>query len=227
MGILSRFKDIMASNINALMDKAEDPEKTIDIYMRDLNRDLGKVKAETASMLSNERRAKRALDECRSEIRKLQKYAEKAVASGDDEDALKFLERKAIQIEKQNQLQAAYDLTSANALSMKQMQDKIVSDIGQLEERRVELKGKMAATKVQQKLNTTGSSVGTSGSVFDAVEDKVNLAYDEAMALAELRSEPKDDLDDLFDQLEKKTNTNMNTEDELAAMKDQMKNKES
>ena len=52
MGILQRFKDIMASNINALLDKCEDPEKMIDQYMRNLESDLGKVKAETASVLS-------------------------------------------------------------------------------------------------------------------------------------------------------------------------------
>lgn len=45
MSILTRFKDIMASNINALLDKAEDPEKMIDQYLRNLNRDLGNVKA--------------------------------------------------------------------------------------------------------------------------------------------------------------------------------------
>ena len=46
MGILTRFKDIMASNINALLDKCEDPEKMIDQYMRNMESDLGKVKAD-------------------------------------------------------------------------------------------------------------------------------------------------------------------------------------
>ena len=46
-GILSRFKDIMSSNINALLDKVEDPNKMIDQYLRNLESDLGKVKAET------------------------------------------------------------------------------------------------------------------------------------------------------------------------------------
>ena len=50
MGILTRFKDIMSANINALLDKCEDPEKMIDQYMRNLESDLGKVKAETASV---------------------------------------------------------------------------------------------------------------------------------------------------------------------------------
>ena len=53
MGILTRFKDIMSANINALLDKCEDPEKMIDQYMRNLESDLGKVKAETASVMSN------------------------------------------------------------------------------------------------------------------------------------------------------------------------------
>ena len=53
MGILTRFKDIMASNINALLDKCEDPEKMIDQYMRNMEKDLGEVKAETASVFSS------------------------------------------------------------------------------------------------------------------------------------------------------------------------------
>ena len=229
MGILSRFRDIMASNVHALLDKAEDPEKTIDDYMRSLNSDLGKVKAETASVLADERRAKSALDECKAEANKLQKYAEKAAEAGDDGNALKFLERKAALAEKLNELQNAYESASSNAASMKQMQDKLVSDLGRLEARRVELKGKLAAAKVQQGLNNGGSSLGVH-SAFDAMEEKANRALDEAMALAELRAGAKeDDLDDLIAQLEKDTGTNTNTaptaESELAAIKEKMNKK--
>ena len=55
MGILKRFKDIMSSNINALLDKAEDPEKMIDQYLRDLQEDLRKVKSETATVMADAR----------------------------------------------------------------------------------------------------------------------------------------------------------------------------
>ncbi|MGW9530248.1 PspA/IM30 family protein [Paenibacillus terrae] len=219
MGILSRFRDIMKMNVNALLNKVEDTEKAIDDCMQNLNIDLGRVKAETASVLADERRAKRALDECRTEIKKLQDYAIKAVEAGNDEDARKFLERKVMQVEKLGQLEASYDLASSNSASMKQMQDKLVSDMGQLEARRINLKGKMAAAKAQQSLNAMGGK----DSVFEAMEEKVNRAYDEAMAIAELRAGTKDDLDDLFAQYEKSTNA----EDELAAIKEKINNKQS
>ncbi|MGW8439609.1 PspA/IM30 family protein [Paenibacillus sp. S33] len=193
MGILSRFRDIMKMNVNALMDKVGDSEKTIDDYMRNLNSDLGKVKAETASVLADERRTKRALDECKAEIKKLQHYASKSVEAGNEEEARKFLERKGLQAEKLEQLQTSYDLASTNAVNMKQMQEKLVSDMEQLEARHAELKGKMAVAKAQQALN----SMGSKNSAFEVMEEQVNRAYDEAMAIAELRAGTKDDLDAL------------------------------
>ena len=63
MGILKRFKDIMSANINAMLDKAEDPEKMIDQYLRDLQEDLRNVKSETAPVMADETRCKRALDD--------------------------------------------------------------------------------------------------------------------------------------------------------------------
>ena len=132
MGILTRFKDIMSANINALLDKCEDPEKMIDQYMRNLESDLGKVKAETASVMAEETRAKRELDECTEQVNKMQSYAEKALTAGNEADARKFLEKKQQLVSTQTALQQSYEAAAANAAKMRQMHDKLVKDIESL-----------------------------------------------------------------------------------------------
>lgn len=204
MGILSRFKEIMRVNVNALLERTEDPAKTVDDYMRTLSSDLGQVKAETTSVLADEQRAKRALDECGAEVKKLQRYAEKAAEAGEEENARKFLERKAALQEKLSQLQAAYDQAAVNAANMKQMQEKLAADLSGLEARHAELKGKMAAAKIQQGLNDGSSAASGAGAAFAVMEEQANRALDEATALAELRAGTKEeDLDVLMDRLEK------------------------
>ncbi|MCM3703309.1 PspA/IM30 family protein [Paenibacillus macerans] len=203
MGILARFRDVMRANIGSLLERAEDPEKTIDEYMRQMNRDLGQVKAETASVQAEESRAKRALDECGAEVRKLQRYAEKAVESGDEERARKFLEQKAQQAERLGELQPAYDEAAANAAQMKQMQDKLVADLSELEARRTTLKAKLAQAGRLQQIHA-GASAGGVEAAFRAAEEQADRALNEAEALAELRDGArKDDLDELIAQLEK------------------------
>ncbi|WP_160036817.1 PspA/IM30 family protein [Paenibacillus sp. An7] len=229
MSILSRFRDVMKANMHDLVTKAEDPEKMMNNYMKQLNMDIGKVKSETASVAAEEKRAKRALDEAKAEVNKLQRYAEKAVESGNEEQALQFLDRKAAQAEKLGDLESAYERASSNKKNMKQMHDKLSSDLNVLEKRHAELNGKIAATAAQQKLNAMGSNADVSGSVFDVIEEKVNKAYDEAMAIAELREQPKDDLDELIAQLERENNNSSirNAEEELAMIKDKLNNKKS
>ena len=91
MGIIARFRDIMAANINALLDRAEDPEKMIDQLMRNLASDLAEVKEETAAVIAEEKRTEREMNECSKEIAELTSYAMKAVQAGNDGDARKFL----------------------------------------------------------------------------------------------------------------------------------------
>lgn len=218
MGILTRFKDIMASNINALLDKAEDPEKMIDQCLRNLNSDLGKVKAETASIMAEEQRCKRELDECTSEVTKMQNFAVKALEAGNEDDARKFLEKKASLTSTQSSLQEAYNLASANATQMRQMHDKLVKDINELESRKDMIKGKMAVAKTQERINKIGSSVTSANnsiSAFDRMEAKANKMLDAANAMAELNQGPKDDIEDLT----AKYATNSAVDDELAALK--------
>ena len=164
MGILTRFKDIMSSNINALLDKAEDPEKMIEQCLRNLNSDLGKVKSETAVVMAEEQRSKRELDECTAEINKMQQYAIKALEAGNEEDAKKFLEKKGALTSKQEGLQQAYDLAHTNATNMRNMHDKLVKDINELNSRKEMIKGKMAVAKTQERLNKMTSNMNGSKS---------------------------------------------------------------
>ena len=218
MTILTRFKDIMSSNINALLDKAENPEKMIDQVLRNLNKDLGAVKAETASIMAQEQRAKRELDESIEEVNKMERYAVKALEASNEDDARKFLERKAVLTAKQSELQESYNLSQSNATRMREMHDKLVADIGELESRKTMIKGKMAVAKTQNRINQIGSSVNAANrsiSAFERMEEKANKVLDEANAMAELNRGPKDDIKDLT----AKYDTNTDIDDELEELK--------
>lgn len=223
MGIIKRFGDIMAANINALLDKAEDPEKMIDQYLRDMEKDLNNVKAETAAVMAEEQRAKRELEEVNAEIAKMQSYAEKALLAGNEADAKAFLTKKGTLTEKQATMQQAYDMAASNAMKMRQMHDKLVKDIGELNARRDEIKAKVKVAKTQEKMNKLGSSMGGANatmSAFDRMEAKANNMLDRANAMAELNSAPTDEVADLAAKYDSAPTSAV--DDELAALKAQM-----
>ncbi|MDF2936990.1 MAG: phage shock protein [Paenibacillaceae bacterium] len=195
MGILSRFKTIMASNVNVLMDKAEDPEKTVEELMRGLRLDLGTVRAEAAALQAGEQRAKRALEECRAEIRKLAAYAEKSQEMGNSMDAGLFVDKRDALLPKETELEDRYREAAGQAASLKELEEKLSSDISRLEARQAELKERMAAASTQQKLNALDAPGHGGKSAIQAAEDKINSAYYEAKALAELRADPKEKLE--------------------------------
>ena len=222
MGILTRFKDIMSANINALLDKCEDPEKMIDQYMRNLESDLGKVKAETASVMAEETRAKRELDECTEQVNKMQSYAEKALTAGNEADARKFLEKKQQLVSTQTALQQSYEAAAANAAKMRQMHDKLVKDIESLESRKAAIKAKVATAKAQERLNSIGSSANNSMAAFSKMEAKANKMLDEANAMAELNQSQEDsDIDNLAAKYDSAPQ-DAAVDDELAALKAKM-----
>lgn len=224
MAILTRFKDIMASNINGLLDKVEDPEKMIEQCLRNLNNDLGKVKAETAAVIAEEYRAQRALDELTEEMSKMQNYAIRALEENNEKDARKFLERKSVLAAKEAGLKAAYDLAASNAGKMREMHDKLVADIQELEARKDMIKGKMAVAKTQERINRISSSVNSANnsiSAFDRMEEKANRALDKANAMADLNAGPKDDIKDLAAKYDNTTNI----DSELEALRASLKNK--
>lgn len=190
MSLLKRFRDIMASNLNAVIDKAENPEKMLEQYLRELNSELRSARAEMATLEASEQRAKRQLDENMAEMSKFERYALRSLELGNEGDARQFLEKKQQAALEVARLKEAYEQAATDAQMLRQINDKLSEDLRHLEARKVEITGKLASAKAQQKINHFQSSAAK-------MEDKANRALFEAEALAELNS-PNDELDRLM-----------------------------
>lgn len=189
MGILSRFSEIMKSNINALLDRAEDPEKMADQMLRNTREQFAEVKAQTASVMADAAKANRDAADCQADIARYQKAAENALISRNEGDAKKLIAQKQKLEEKYKALQQAADLANANADKMRQMYDKLASDIETLEARKDAIKAKTAAAKAQQSINRLVSGLPDTNSsleAFDRMDARASKQLDAAMAEAQL-----------------------------------------
>lgn len=189
MGILSRFSEIMKSNINALLDRAEDPEKMADQMLRNTREQFAEVKAQTASVMADAAKANRDAADCQADIARYQKAAENALISRNEGDAKKLIAQKQKLEEKYKALQQAADLANANADKMRQMYDKLASDIETLETRKDAIKAKTAAAKAQQSINRLVSGLPDTTSsleAFDRMDARASNQLDAAMAEAQL-----------------------------------------
>ena len=94
MGIFTRFRDIISSNINAMLDRAEDPEKLIKLMIREMEDTLVELKASCAGVIANAKKLQRRLEEIRSRENLWQERAELAVDKGRDDLAREALNEK-------------------------------------------------------------------------------------------------------------------------------------
>lgn len=218
MGILQRFSDIMSSNINALLDKCENPAKMVDQTLIKLRNDLAAVRKETAAVMADEANAKRKLDECDANIKKAHTAAQNALRAGNEDDARAIIARKQKLEETRVSLQITYDTNHASAMKMRQMHDKLTQDIEDLESRKDAIKAKVATAKAQEHMNKMTAGVNTSASLaaFDRMEAKADKMLDQATAEAELNA-GANTAGDLIDKYA--TGGNATVEDELARMK--------
>ena len=196
MGILDRFSTIVKSNINALLDKAEDPGKMIDQYLLEMTESLAEVKKETAGVMAEESRTKAKVDANQAEIDKYTALAKKALQAGNEEDAKVFIAKKQ-QLETTGQgLTEAYEAARGNAQKMRQMHDKLVEDIEELKRRREAIKAKVAVARTQGKLNEIGAASDKAEdamSAFQRMEEKADRMLQRETAMAELNAAPKDE----------------------------------
>ena len=128
---------------NSIFNRGKSQSDNINEYLRNAEKELGKAKAEISAVMEETLRLKRELDECNEESEKLQKYIDKAVADGYDNDAGQYLERKTVLDKKILMLKEAYDVASADMERLRDVHDRLVSDLESINEKKAEIKSEL------------------------------------------------------------------------------------
>lgn len=136
MGIFSRFTDIINSNLNSILDKAEDPEKIIRLMIQEMEDTLVEVRTTAARAIADKKEITRKLEGLETEARDWEKKAELALDKGREDLAKSALAEKA-QV-----------LKSADAL--RSQQSALAADLDKLNEDIGSLQAKLADAKLRQ-----------------------------------------------------------------------------
>ena len=144
MGIFSRFSDIVNSNINALLDKAEDPEKMVRLIIQEMEDTLVEVRSTSAKTIAEKKELQRVVSKLEAEVADWQAKAELAL-SKERED----LARAAL-VERQK----AADQAAAVAADITHLDEhvsKLQDEVGQLQDKLADAKARQKAMLMRQK----------------------------------------------------------------------------
>lgn len=216
MSIFKRLKDITLSNINALIDKAEDPVKMTDQYLRDMAEDIKDAEASVVKQIAIVKRLKTQIDEAQTMVDKRSAQALAAMEQGDENLARRALEDKKTHQSNIDSLKPQYETNNISAEHLKAQLQEMKDEYQKLQTTRNALVARAEAAKAQKSINKAMSSFDSEGAKagINRMMDKVAQAEAEAQAGLELRGSNRD-LDADLAKLDKSSGV----EDELAALR--------
>ena len=144
MGIFSRFSDIVNSNINALLDKAEDPEKMVRLIIQEMEDTLVEVRSTSAKTIAEKKELQRVVSRLEEEVVDWQAKAELALAKNRDD-----LARSAL-IEKQKAADQAASV-AADIANLDAHVSKLQDEVAQLQEKLADAKARQKSMLMRQK----------------------------------------------------------------------------
>ncbi|EKE87432.1 phage shock protein PspA [Idiomarina xiamenensis] len=133
MGMFTRLTDIVNANLNALLDKAEDPEKMIRLIVQEMQETLVELRGVAASHIAEKKRLQRQIDALTAQSQQWQTKAQQAL-DHDREDLARAALQQKLEAEQQRQ-----PLQSALA-QVQQDLDKLQDDIGRIQQKLSEAK---------------------------------------------------------------------------------------
>jgi phage shock protein A len=219
MGIFSRFTDIVNSNINSILDKAEDPEKMVRLIIQEMEDTLVEVRSASAKTLASKKEISTQIGKMQNEAQDWKAKAELAI-SKDRED----LARAALQEKKKCDEHANALLSELKGVD--EQITKLQSEVGQLQDKLADAKTRQKAILLRQKTVSSRLEVKKtldSGKVdaamgrFEQYERKI----DDLESQVDAYDLGKKTLADEFAELE----SDDEIDDELAALKKKMQSK--
>lgn len=138
MGIFSRFSDIVNSNINAILEKAEDPEKIVRLMIQEMEDTLVEVRSAAARAIADRKETTRKLSRLQTEAASWQEKAELALDKNREDLARAALAEKSA-------AQKAADALAEQLTHLTEGLEKLNEDIGSLEEKLTDAKARRQA----------------------------------------------------------------------------------
>lgn len=215
MSIFKRLRDLTMSNINAIIDKAEDPIKMTDQYIRDMTEDLEDAEKAVAAQIAIEKKFKQLYEEQEALVNKRNQQAHAAAQAGNADLARRALEEKKTVEGKLAEYKTSYDQNKASADNLRDKLEEMRKQLGQMKSKRETLVARYNAAKAQTEINKamSGFSSDSATAGLKRMEEKMLQAEAQAEASNEMSKGTKS-LDDEFEQLSK----DQGVEDELAAL---------
>lgn len=210
-----RVSTVVSSELNAKLEKAEDPVKMLDQFMRDMEDDIQEVESAVAKQIANEKMMKRKADDAQAMVGKRQKQAEQAVEAGNEDLAKRSLEDKAEHEKQAAVLVESWERASKDSESLRTKLDEMKKEYQNMKLKKDSLKARAESAKTRTKMNRTKSSIGNDESKrgFERMEEKV-MAFEAEAETSEDISHESRTLDDEFEEL-----NNTSVDDELEELK--------
>tara|TARA_R110001583_G_scaffold3280_9_gene21207 strand:- start:4 stop:702 length:699 start_codon:yes stop_codon:yes gene_type:complete len=219
MGIFSRFTDIINSNINNLLDKAEDPAKMVRLIIQEMEDTLVEVRSSSAKTLADKKELTRQITRFENDAQQWQEKAELALSKDRDDLA------RAALIEKKKSTENSQSLVQ-ELVNVEEHITKLQDEISQLQDKLADAKTRQKAiimrektvnSRLKVKQNIDSNKVNDALSRFDRYENKI----DDLEAQVESYDLGRKSLSDEIADLE----SNEKVDDELASLKAKIKKK--
>src|SRR5438093_10321666 len=221
MGIFSRLGQLLKSNLNDLISKAEDPEKMLNQVLTDMKTQLVEAKKQVAVAIGDEKRLKKQWDEQIGQAKEWERKAMMAVQASDDDLAKEALVRQKEHDDLTAQYEQQWHLQKDAVDKLKDQLRVLNNKIEEAKRKKNILVARAKRAEAQKTIQSTmaGLSDTSAFDTFDRMAEKVDAIEAEAEAGAELAGEMTGDtLAHRFKKLETGSGADM----QLAALKAKM-----